>query len=447
MILVRNRQQLLSGNRYLRFKLKPHRNIAKLVIVMITGLSKLSFNKNLCAYVVKNISTLSVLALTAVLASCSPKITKPVVKAPAKPVEQKVEPRFTQGNISVFIPFQLNNFNLKTVTKSQIGKADMPLDFYQGLMMGIDSAANEGLNFKVNVFDSRDNTSQLAALSKKEAVKLSNLLIGPVFPDGLKYMAAFSQTHKLPIISPLAASKPTEFDNPYLISVVPDIDMHGFKVADFIASTYKADQSIVVLINTKKSDDEALASPIRRRFAAKYPSYTVQEFSSTYVFETKMVKGKKYAVIVCSDDAPFVAPSLTKLYRLKNIAGYPIQVFGHPNWVKQTYNIEHLQSLQAAISSSYHIDYKDKDVVEFVKQYRLKYEFEPTEYAFRGFDTGYYFGKILAKYGPNYVDFLLKERYKGLHNDFEFDYNAEYGYFNRHLTVLQYKNTSLVKVD
>jgi len=408
MILVRNRQLQLNGNKLLG---------------------------------------LLALALIALLASCSPKITKPVVKTPAKPVEQKDAVRFTQGNISVFIPFQLNKFNLRNVTKAQISKADMAVDFYQGLMLGIDSAANSGLNFKVNVFDSRDDMSQLALLSKKEAVRASNLLIGPIFPDGLKYMTAFSKANNMPIVSPLAASKPTEFVNPNLISVVNNIEQHGLKVADYIAKHYKADQTIVVLINTKKSTDEAFATPIKKQFAAQYPNFLVQEFSSTFVFETKMVKGKKYAVVLCSDDAPFVAPSLTKLYRLKNISGYPIQVYGHPNWAKQTYNIEQLQNLQTILSSSYHIDYKSKPVVEFIKAYRGKYEFEPSEYAFKGFDVGFYFGKLMAKYGANYTDFIIKEDYKGLHNDFHFGYDAEYGYYNQHLTMLQYKNMALVQVD
>lgn len=406
MILVRNRQQLLSGNKLL-----------------------------------------GLLAVIVVFAACSPKITKPVATAPAKPVEHKPAAKFTQGNISVFIPFQLNKFNLKTVTKAQIGKADMALDFYQGLMLGIDSAANEGLNFKVNVFDSRDDNSQLAALSKREAVKASNLMIGPIFPDGVKYMAQFSEANKMPMISPLAASKPTEFNNPYLISVVNSIDQHGAKIADYIAKQYKADQTIVVLINTKKSSDEQFAAPIRKQFAEQHPNFTVQEFTSTYIFETKMMKGKKYAVVLCSDDAPFVSPSLTKLYRLKNVAGYPIQLFGHPNWAKQTYNIDQLQNLQTVLSSSYHIDYRSKAVIDFIKAYRAKYEFEPTEYAFKGFDTGYYFGKLMAKHGLNYLDFLIKENYKGLHNDFDFDYNAEYGFYNKHLMLLQYKNTSLSQVD
>lgn len=441
MILVRNRQQLLNGNKLLGFKSKPHHHLE------VFNKIKMFFKTVRYGYVAKKNLGLYFLTFIAVLASCSPKITKPVATAPAKPVEQKPVAKFTQGNISVFIPFQLNQFNLKTVTKAQIGKADMALDFYQGLMLGIDSAANEGLNFKVNVFDSRDDNSQLAALSKKEVVKASNLLIGPIFPDGVKYMAQFSEAHKMPMVSPLAASKPTEFNNPYLISIVNNIDQHGVKIADYIAKQYKADQCIVVLINTKKSSDEQFAAPIRKRFAKQYPGFVVQEFTSTYILETKMVKDKKYVVVLCADDTRFVSPSLTKLYRLKNVAGYPIQLFGHPNWVKQTYNIEQLQHLQTVLTASYYIDYKSQPVVNFIKAYRAKYEFEPTEYAFKGFDTGYYFGKLMAKHGLNYLDFLVKENYKGLHNDFDFGYDAEYGYYNKHLMLLQYRNTSLSQID
>lgn len=391
--------------------------------------------------------TIILFGILAVLAGCSPKVVKRPVATVPQPVVEKPIIKLTQGNVSVFIPFQLNKFNLKTVTKAQIGKADMALDFYQGLMLGIDSAAHEGLNFKVNIFDSRDENSQLDVLMKKEAVQNSNLLIGPFFPNGIKYMTGFSEMNKLPLISPLAASKPSEFNNPYLISVVNNIDQHGARIADYIAKQYKPEQTVVVLINTQKTSDGQFAVPIKKAFAAKYPSFIVQEFTSTYVFETKMVKGKKYAVIICSDDSKFVAPSITKLYRLKNTAGYPIQLFGHPNWAKQTYNIDQLQNLQTVLSSSYYIDYKRKPVIDFVKAYRYKYEFEPTEYAFKGFDVGFYFGKLMAKHGANYADFLVKEKYKGLHNNFVFGYNAEYGFYNEHLMVLQYKNLELSLVD
>lgn len=413
MILVLNRQQQLSGNKLF------------FLVVILT-----------------------------LFAACAPKVIKPVIKK--QPVKQKpeviekpkVKAKFTQGNISVFIPFRLNKFNLKTLTKAQATRADMPIDFYQGLMLGIDSAANTGLNFKVNIFDSRDDNSQLGGLMKREAVQSSNLLIGPVFPDGLKFMTEFSKANKLPILSPLAASKPAEFNNPYLISVVNSIDEHGGRIADFIAKNYKAKETIVVLINTKKNSDEQFAEPIRNTFATHYPDFIVQEFTSTYVFETRMMREKKYVVVLCSDDAPFVIPSLTKLYRLKQGSdGYDIQLFGHPNWAKQNYNSDQLEALHTVISSSYHIDYKNRATINFIKRYRAKYDFEPTEYSFKGFDIGFYFGKLLAKHGTDYIDYIVKERYKGIHNDFDFGYNAEFGFYNKHLRMLQYRSATLIEVE
>jgi ABC-type branched-subunit amino acid transport system substrate-binding protein len=390
------------------------------------------------------------LAFIVVFAACSPKVTKPVVKTkPEAPKVEKPDPKFTEGHISVLIPFKLNQFNFKALTKSQVNKANMALDFYQGLMMGIDSASYTGLNFKVNVFDSRDDDSRLSVLSKKEALANSNLLIGPIFPDELKAIAAFSKTSKMPVVSPLAASKPTEFNNPNLISIVNNIDQHGEKIADYIAKHFNAAQTIVVLINTKKTADDQFAAPIRKRFAQKYANFIVQQYTSTYVFETKMIKGKKYAVVLCSDDTRFVSPSLTKLYKLKNLSngGYNINLFGHPNWAKQTYNIDQLQDLNTIISSSYHIDYDNKQVVNFIKAYRHKYDFEPTEYAFKGFDIGFYFGQLLAKRGASFVDFLVKDKYKGLHNDFDFGYNAEYGFYNKHLLLLQYKDLAISPLE
>ena len=106
-------------------------------------------------------------AIVAFFAACSPKVIKPVVvkKPVVKPVEvvKKAEvKKFTQGNIAVFIPFKLNQINLKTLTKAQASGADMPIDFYQGLMMGIDSAANTGLSFT-------DKISSVFAGFKKQA--------------------------------------------------------------------------------------------------------------------------------------------------------------------------------------------------------------------------------------------------------------------------------------
>lgn len=392
--------------------------------------------------------------ICSILLACSPKVRK-VATIPTKIPEEersnieKIEKKFTEAQIALLIPFKLNELNLKTASKAQLDRANMAIDFYQGLTMGIDSAASLGLNFKINVYDTRDDDRQLANLIKKEAFKNSNLIIGPVFPEGLKYMADYSQTKDVPIVSPLAATRPSEFNNPKLISIVNNINQHAEKIATYIGHKYPSSSSIVVLINANKKEDIEFATPLKAYLKENYPNLIVQEFVSTNVFETRMVKGKRYAVVVCSSDVPFVAASIDKLAKLTKLrtGGYDINVFGHPNWAKQSYNIDNLQTLKTILSSSYFINYRSSAVVAFIKNYRNNFHFEPSEYSFKGFDIGFYFGKLMNKHGENYLDFLTKEKYKGLHHDFEFSYDPLYGYYNRPLMLLQYKDLSLIRIE
>ncbi|UKT62491.1 ABC transporter substrate-binding protein [Pedobacter mucosus] len=387
-----------------------------------------------------------------IFAACSPKIrtvktetTKPIEKE--KPVEKKPIKKFSQAKISILIPFKLNEINLKTATKSEVEKYAMPIDFYQGLRLGIDSAAYSGLDFKVNVFDTQDDNAHISSLYKNENFKQSNLVIGPVFPEGLKFISEYAKENNVTIVSPLAASQPSDFNNPKLISIVNNIGLHANKIAAHIVKNYNPANTVVVIINPKKSEDELFAEPIKAYFAGK--KFVVQEYASSFTFETKMIKGKEYVVIVTSADKAFVLPTIEKLYKIKNLptAGYNINLYGHPNWVKQDYPTDKLQSLNTVISSSYKIDYKNSAVLTFIKKYRSKYGFEPGEYAFKGFDIGFYFGKLLSNHGEEYLDYITKDKYKGLHNNFSFIYDEKLGYINTSLMLLKYKNFALSVIE
>lgn len=391
--------------------------------------------------------------LVVFLAACSPKVrtTKKDTAKPKekeKPEEKKPTKKFSQANVSLLVPFKLNELHLKTATKSDIEKFAMPIDFYQGFRMGLDSAAAAGLNFKLNVFDTQDDNAHISSLFKNERFKQSNLIIGPVFPDGLKYISNYSKESNSTIVSPLAASNPAEFNNPNLISIVNNIEIHGERIGAYLSKNFNPANTIVVIINPKKIEDEAFAAPIRA-YLRENSKFLVQEYASAFTFETKMQKGKKYAIVVTSSDRTFVLPTIEKLYKLKNLAsgGYSIDLFGHPNWVKQNYPTDKVQALNTIITSSYKIDYKNASVISFIKKYRYKHGFEPGEFAFKGFDVGYYFGKLLSDHGEEYREYLTKEKYKGLHNTFSFIHDEKLGYINTSLMLLKYKNFALEIVN
>ena len=380
------------------------------------------------------------------LAACSPKVQTAKKEAPPEDMKEKEvkkpSKKFTEATISLLIPFNLDDFKTKALNKAEVEKHALAIDFYQGFKLGIDSAAASGLNFKLNVYDTEDNNSRLASLIQNNKLQGSDLLVGPVFPDGLKYIKNYSLQNKLPVVSPLAASQPSEFANPNLISIVNNIDLHAAKIGDYILKKYAPEKTVVVLISTKSPSDELLGLPLRNYFLNKGNKLPFQEYASVFTMETKLTKDKKYVVLLSSSSQTFVAASIDKLAKMKN-AGFNIDLFGHPDWMKQTYNTEKLQALNTIITSSYRVDYNSPAVVDFIKKYRKAFDFEPGEYAYKGFDIGFYFGKQLSKYGVNYFENLSKEKYKGLHNNFVFKQDDQNGFINTSLMLLQYKGFQL----
>ncbi|MEJ2904806.1 ABC transporter substrate-binding protein [Pedobacter panaciterrae] len=385
------------------------------------------------------------------LAACSPKIQKTTTKKPDVPkkVEEKKEKpasKFTQADISLLVPFRLNDLRLKTATKAEVEKSAMAIDFYQGFKLGIDSAAEQGLSFKLNVYDSRDNNSQIEGLIKNGGLSNSNLIVGPVYPAGLKYIKDYSVAQGIPVVNPLAATHPEEFNNPNLISIVNNIDLHVEKLGFYITKHYNPENTVLVLIDSKDAGSKLLSAPVKAYFESSKKKFTFQEFASVFTMELNLIKNKKYVIIVTSPDRKFVIPTIDKLVKLKN-AGLDIDLYGHPDWIKQNYNIDKLQALNTAVTSSYKVDYKNNHVISFIKKYRAAYSFEPGEYSFKGFDIGFYFAQLISKHGKDYLKYITEEKYKGLHNNFSFYHDEKLGYINTSLMLLRYQDFSLNLIE
>lgn len=386
------------------------------------------------------------------LSACSPKVTSSPAKKtePVKAEEKKAEKpvaRFSQANITLLIPFRLNEINLKTATKADVEKSAMAIDFYQGFKIGVDSAAAMGLNFKLNVYDTRDNNTRVPGLIQNGGLSAANLIVGPVFPQGLKYIKNYSVENHIPVVNPLAATHPDEFNNPNLISIANNIDLHIKKLGDYIVKSYNPENTVVVLINPQSPEDEIMGKPIRTYFSSAKKQFLFQEYTSVFNMELKLIKNKKYVLIVCSPDRNFVIPTLDKLVKLKNAGLLDLDLFGHPDWIKQNYNTDKLQALRTAVTSSYKVDYTSTAVNEFIRKYRSSFHFEPGEYAFKGFDIGFYFAHLLAQHGQEYLQHLTKEKYKGLHNSFSFIQDEKLGYINTSLMLLRYENFALNVVE
>jgi hypothetical protein len=403
------------------------------------------------------------------LAACSPKI-RPVVQAPqekpsaeteaikearereaaaaaaakaaaAKPV---VKPKRT-CSIALLLPFDLEQLgpNNNTAAKNII-KTNIAVDFYEGFKLALDSLSSSGQNYKLTVFDTRDEVSQAQTLASNAAIRNSDLIVGPVFPAGVQAFAGrISNLHK-PVISPLSAASPAGYNNESLITLTPPLEFHAMRVASYIQESIRP--KVVYILRSGFSEENKYILPFKRSMDSlshkriKIIDVTISKGDFTTLMP-KLSKTSENIFVIPSTDRSFLRVTLQAMDVLADT--YPIQLFGHPNWSKATYlRPEVLEKMHTCITSAYQVNYKSAEMISFIKDFRRTYHTEPGEYAIKGFDTGLYFAKLAAD--PAFDFKYLKDApFDALHNKFEFVQKKGYGWINTYVSLLQYEDYTL----
>lgn len=389
-----------------------------------------------------------------ILGACSPKINPPTTTNPnvgngtniPKPAEdKKVEaPKSIAAQemvISLLMPFELSIINYQTASLKDLEKAQLAIDFYQGFKMAVDSVAKTAsINYKLQVYDSKDNPAQLGDVANKAGVKNSDLVVGPVFPSGIKTFATYSKAMKKPVISPLAASDPDLFNNPYLITINNGIDLHAYKAVTFIKNQLKPKK--VILIRSGQADEYKYAVPFKKGIDSIAKGTPFSEIGIKAVGYENVYKSLNplglNVIILPSTDRVFLQTLFKELDKLNE--NFQIAVIGHPGWEKATFlDAKILERCNTYLTSSYQIDYKATRSLNFIKNYRNQFSLEPTEYAFKGFDIGFYFAKLMNEKGKDFMAEVTNQSFDGLHNNFTFVKHPQFGYYNNNLMVLKYQ--------
>lgn len=464
MISVLNHLQPSSGNKkdhQLQNKYYTEANLASAFFLNRTASPQLRFF--VCCF-------LAFISASLLIVACSPK-TAPVRQEPqtststkpkqtqteetaAKPAEKPKpvvkQKEHLQLQISLILPFELKSIDYRTATNSDLRKAEIAIDFYQGFKLGLDSVTHEkgNVDFTLNVFDSNDNPSALATLAAKEAIKNADLVVGPIFPNGIKAFSVHSKNMQKPMVSPLAASDPNLFHNPFLITINNFLDQHAYKAAAFIKSDLRPKK--IVMIRSGQADEYKFAVPFKKGIDSLAKGYHVSELGIKAVGYENVYKHLSpvglNVIVLPATERVFLHTMFKELEKLSR--NFQIAVIGHPAWEKLTFlDYQQLESLNTYLTSSYLIDYRSSRVQDFVRNYHYQYSLEPSEYAFKAFDIAYYFGLLMDAKGKKFMESLTDEDYRGLHNNFKFTKSKVYGYYNLSLMMLKIENGNLVKAD
>lgn len=371
-------------------------------------------------------------------------VTKPAVdkdKTVAKVGDiQDVNGHAVKNNrIALLLPFELSGI-AGTITKEDVERSSLALDFYQGFQLGLDKIAKEGALFDLQVIDSRDNVAYNATLGTSANVKDAVLVVGPVYPREIKSFGQTFANKNVLQVSPLAATMASEFSLPNLVSITPSIRTHAETLAKYVADQYYTGDQIVVYDAGDDESKQFLVNFVSEISKANAQAKVKTVMSVNELNNSLVLTGTNH-VISGTANKNLVKGLLDAMDERFLNPGNQFKLYGHPNMAKLSFeNFENMDFYGLTITSSNLVNEGDSDTRKFIGNYKSAYKVDPSEFSYKGYDAALYFGRLIHKYGVDYVSRMTQDKFSGLNSDYKFEFYPKWGYANRALGIMVYHN-------
>lgn len=427
MILVRNLLLLLSGNKFIQ------------KVFLIAFLFSVQFTFG-CT-VIKKLSKKE-----------SDETTVPSEVVIENPVKEKTEPIREpevkrKSVISFLLPFNADKINLNgsLTTNSYGSSSNLAIEYYNGALLALDSLKEQGYQYEVNVFDSKNDSAEIKKITTNPALLNSDIIFGPVYPNEFSGIAKFSKENKIATVSPISPTSLDKFKNPYFFMANGSLELHAERMASFVKENLKV--SKVIIVRTNQSLETRYVDAFKQRLDSLDKTIQKAELNvssgGTSSIKSELDATKENVILVSSYNQNFIITLLKYLNTLGR--NYRITVLGHPKWIEfNDVDFDMIQRLNTHITTSFNPNYENPETIAFIKKYRNTYQAEPSEFAFRGFDQVYYFGKLLAKEGKVFYRKMPNEKLNSTSFVFKKDIGNN-GYYNQYISVVKFENFELVE--
>jgi ABC-type branched-subunit amino acid transport system substrate-binding protein len=322
------------------------------------------------------------------------------------------------------------------------------IQFYHGFMMAADSLRKSGLQIEISVYDIDQQAAKAFEALRRPEMKKMDIIFGPFYKSTFSIVADFARENRITIINPLSVRNDILQGNPYVVKLIPSVESQPDMVAKLVRRDF-SDHKVLFYVANKYQGSELVSQyidAIEMGNTTGKPIVTLVDFSADSIqgFRNHASKIKPNLVIIYAENEVLPAALLGKLHEMNK--DYRINIIGLPEWEKFT-NIEsaYLIALHANIFMTFYTDYSSAQVKSFILAYRAKYFDEPLNYAFSGFDAGYFFLGALMNYGRDFEKCLDLIRVPLIQNQFHFERNGDNGYDNLNWNVLQYFDYTLFK--
>jgi LysM repeat protein len=380
-------------------------------------------------------------------------------KVSSKLLTKKISDYSTK-NIAVMLPFRLNRINLDSVsnTKNSINKdlyLNTSLDFHSGVLMAIDSLKKLGVSVKVDVFDTKNEVSEVTRIIETHDFKNMDAVIGPLVGNTFKKAALDLRKFNVPIFT-----TGTKFDLELYENVFqsrPPDDLLKSKVVNYV----KSDSGVNNVAIISDSKNAVISNELKNEFANAKQAFSRKskegkdEYYMTVETIRSLLKPGKNVVFLETQNEIFVSSVISSLSSLiqrenKETGRVAVDIVltttnQNPAFEGDQINNSHLARLQFFYATNSKT-YSESDNNSFVKSYAKAYNITPSKIATRGFDLTMDVVLRLVTSKNMYASVNDSPLTEYVENKFAYKKMPSGGYYNDAVYLVKYQDLNIVEV-
>lgn len=356
--------------------------------------------------------------------------------------------RLDQLKVALLLPF---NPARQTSASSRF------IEYYEGMLLAVDSLRNQGFSLDLSVYDTGDGTQRIREILTGETLPNVDLIIGAVQNDQIKLIADFAKAHEIKYVIPFTSKNDDVLSNACVFQVNTPHSYLYSKAAERGRKLFANDNIIFVNLPDKEEKREFIRTfqtELRdHNIPFKEMDYNVELFAEE-IDSLYMVDSCRNVVIPTSSSIEALQKIKTPLRMLAETqTDYTIALFGYPEW--QTYvrdALDDFYTLDTYIYTNFYADNLDRPMHDFYDKFKTWYSKDLIntypKYGILGFDTGMFFFGAMKKYGVNFEDKLEDYHYPSIQTGFDFHrVNNWGGFINTNIFIVHYHKDYTVTRD
>mgnify|MGYP001627476847 CR=1 FL=1 len=291
------------------------------------------------------------------------------------------------------------------------------LDFYNGVMLAIDSLNAEKQPVEVVFYDSKSmkGSTQNAILDSALA-DVSLIIASFNNRNEIKPLADFALEHEIPLISATYPNDAGLTENPYFILINPTLRTHLEGIYNYLQRVYPT--STMTMFRRKG----AVEDMIQNSFAeiaknSKSIPLKIKTIELTDSFTTSQVIGyldsSRQNIVICGSLNENFGINLVK--SLSESKKYRSVAIGMPTW-DALRGVD--RNVEIVYTTPYHFIRTDKIGLDLTNTYRNKFSGRPSDMVFKGFEAMYRFTKLLIKHDGSLIKNISDKSLK-IFNEFD----------------------------